>query len=93
MTICTLYIPEEKFSVDIGLLSWEYCLRVIKRRVVINETWYILVYIASSHLWLGIWCLTPLSTIFQLYRISWQSVLLVEETGVLGENRRPVASH
>jgi hypothetical protein len=25
--------------------------------------------------------------------ISWQSVLLVEETGVFGENHRPVASH
>ena len=25
--------------------------------------------------------------------ISWQSVLLVEETGVPGENHRPVASH
>jgi hypothetical protein len=25
--------------------------------------------------------------------ISWQSVLLVEETGVPGENIRPVASH
>ena len=25
--------------------------------------------------------------------ISWQSVLLVEETGVPGENNRPVASH
>jgi len=25
--------------------------------------------------------------------ISWRSVLLVEETGVLGENHRPVASH
>jgi hypothetical protein len=25
--------------------------------------------------------------------ISWQSVLLVEETRVLGENHRPVASH
>ena len=31
-------------------------------------------------------CLTPLSTIFQLYR--W-SILLVEETGVPGENHRP----
>jgi hypothetical protein len=25
--------------------------------------------------------------------ISWQSVLLVEETGVLGENHRPSVSH
>jgi len=25
--------------------------------------------------------------------ISWQSVLLMEETGVLGENNRPNASH
>jgi hypothetical protein len=25
--------------------------------------------------------------------ISWQSVLLVEETGLSGENHRPVASH
>ena len=25
--------------------------------------------------------------------ISWQSVLLVEETGIPGENHRPVASH
>ena len=25
--------------------------------------------------------------------ISWQSVLLEEETGVPGENHRPVASH
>jgi len=25
--------------------------------------------------------------------ISWRSVLLVEETGVSGENRRPVTTH
>ena len=32
------------------------------------------------------WCLMLLS-------ISWQSVLLLEETGVPGENHRPVTSH
>jgi hypothetical protein len=38
----------------------------------------------------GLWFLTSLSTIFHLYR---GGVLLVEETGGPGENRRPVASH
>ena len=32
--------------------------------------------------------LTPLSAIFQL-AMSWRSVLMVEEAGVLGENHRP----
>ena len=40
--------------------------------------------------WFGLWCLTPLSTISV---ISWQTVLLVEETGVPREIHRPVASH
>jgi hypothetical protein len=36
-----------------------------------------------------LWCLTPLSTIFQLDR--GRQCLLVEEIGVPGENHRPVA--
>ena len=32
-------------------------------------------------------------TINNISVISWQSVLLVEETEVLGENHRPAASH
>jgi hypothetical protein len=40
----------------------------------------------------GLGCLTPLSTIFQLYH-AWQSVLLVEEAGVSGENHWHAASH
>ena len=39
---------------------------------------------------LGLYCLTPLSTIFQLYRDG--SVLLMEEYGVPAENHRPAAN-
>jgi len=40
---------------------------------------------------LGLCCLTPLSTIFQLCRGG--NFLLLEETGIPGENHRPAASH
>ena len=40
-----------------------------------------------------LWCLMPLTTIFQLYRTVWWSVLLVEETGVASENHQSVANH
>jgi hypothetical protein len=39
---------------------------------------------------LGLWCLTPLSTMSVL---SWWSVLLGKEIGVPGENHQPVTSH
>jgi hypothetical protein len=44
----------------------------------------------AVHQFLHDCCLTPLSTIFQLYR---GGHFLVEETGRPGENNRPVASH
>ena len=38
-----------------------------------------------------LWCLMPLATLLQL--TMWRSVIFVEETGVPGENNRPVANH
>ena len=38
----------------------------------------------------GLWCLT---VFINISVISWWSVLLVEETGVPGENHRPVVCH
>ena len=47
----------------------------------------------AYYIGLGLWCLTPLPTIFLLYHHHGQSVFLVEETGVPGKNHRPAASH
>jgi hypothetical protein len=46
---------------------------------------------SNDHKGLGLWCLTPLSIILQLYH--GISALLVEETGVPGENHWPVVSY
>ena len=40
---------------------------------------------------LGLWCFN--ANFNNISVISWQSVLLVEETGVHGENHRPVSNH
>ena len=40
-----------------------------------------------------VWCLTPLTTYYNISVISWRSVLLVEETGVHGENHKSAVSH
>ena len=51
-----------------------------------------------THLWitrgrLGGWFMALNATFNNISVISWRSVLLVEETGIPGENRRPVASY
>ena len=40
-----------------------------------------------------VWLMMFNVTFNNISAISWRSVLLVEETGVPGENHRPVASH
>jgi hypothetical protein len=45
-------------------------------------------------IWFGlVWFIVFAATFNNISVIPWQSVLLVEETGVPGENHRPVASH
>jgi hypothetical protein len=44
-----------------------------------------------SFRWLGLWCLMP--PFSNISVISWRSVFLGGETGVPGENHRPVASY
>jgi len=39
------------------------------------------------------WFMVFYATFNNISVLSWRSVLLVEETGVQGENHRPVASH
>jgi len=40
-----------------------------------------------------VWFMMFNTTIYNISAISWRLVLLVEETGVHGENHRSVASH
>ena len=40
-----------------------------------------------------VWFIVFDATFNNISVVLWQSVLLVEETGVPGENKRPVASH
>ena len=40
-----------------------------------------------------VWFMVLISAVDNISAVSWQSLLLVEGTGVPGENHRPVASH
>jgi hypothetical protein len=51
-----------------------------------------IVYVSRSLLKVG-WFIVFSATVNNSSVISWRSVLLVDETGVSGENHRPVASH
>jgi hypothetical protein len=42
---------------------------------------------------ISVWFMVFNATFNNISVISWRSILLVEETGVNGENHQPVASH
>jgi hypothetical protein len=65
------------------------CGRVYVRRYMLTLSYnlvFIVVVIVATVMMLN-------ATLNNISVISWRSVLLVEETGVPGENHRPVASH
>jgi hypothetical protein len=45
----------------------------------------------SLYIGLGLWCFN--ATFNNISVISWQSVLLMEKSGVPGENKQPAGSH
>ena len=56
---------------------------------VTDDTTLILVHQSNYRVWFMVFN----ATFNNISVISWQSVLLVEETGVPGENHQPVAGH
>ena len=81
-------------STVVGIVIWTCWLVswIIWKQTTPKLTWsFATSPITELGIGLGLGCLTPLSTIFQLY--CGLSVLWVGESGVPGENHRPVAIH
>ena len=64
-------------------------------RLGADQNTTLLIYIQKNNCikWLDGWFMMLNDTFNNISVISWRSVLLVEETGVPGENHRPVGSH
>jgi hypothetical protein len=64
--------------------------KVVKINYKFTNFIHINTFSISTIAYKGLWCLT---VFINISVISWWSVLLVEETGVSGENHRPVVCH
>ena len=69
---------------------WKIGQSVLKKTIAALLFILLILWFEYMFIWLGLWCLTSLSTIFQLYH---GGQLLVEETEVPRENPWPVTSH
>jgi hypothetical protein len=88
--ISQYYLNIEK---SIKMLQSENGFQVSKEElnVIISNQLHCVIY-QNYYRWVG-WFMVFNATFNNISAISWQSVLLVEETGVPGKNYRPVVSH
>ena len=88
-------IDDKSNTIDVGSVSDKHVLKVVR---LLGAYWCGMVVLADrafqslfNHVVAGIMVFN--ATFNNISDISRRSVLLVEETGVLWENHRPVASH
>ena len=86
-------LQQRIFRWDQFIITWTFPIRI--RHVltcnVWGSQWYTITNVITSIWWW--WFMVFNATFNNISVVSWRSVLLVEETGVPGENHRPLASH
>jgi hypothetical protein len=82
---CHIYLPVIFNLISAALpIHMVKIVRILQIFVGMQTQWYF---------FLLVWFMVFNATFNNILVISWQSILLVEETRVPGENHRPIASH